>query len=438
MPHSNGSNGANGATDSALVKQILHFVVPITGAYALEGLATLVPIWAAAHGGSPDENEATSRVGVWLEFQYDALRKFLMNQQIPSPGLWVLCATVPAHWATCVFLLESGISIDPLVAIGVAFSVRSAVSFVLLAGYMTLFQPTPSCVAWWRIWESKEALSWKGLKSYAQIAVKSVAMYGFDWWAYELLTLLAGGLRSETQLAAHVAATTASDWAFLVVRGAPKAATALVGAAMGQKDIIRVHQAGVQLSLSSTISSQFFCNVGWDRLDQMVQATNRVQLVQNPFFLFVLTALQVVKACLRLTFGMCGGLVIFCWFGRVKLTHLLLPDEPVTQAIFAKLLICVLLQLLVDGLNSCYSGVFAGLGRQGAVSVGLFTFQWVAQLPGAYILGYHFQMGALGLHLASMVSSVLNCGYNYMLMKRSLEALGPTVPMKDYEMLRRS
>ena len=66
--------------------------------------------------------------------------------------------------------------------------------------------------------------------------------YGFDWWAYELLTLLAGGLQSETQLAAHVAATTASDWAFLVVRGAPKAATAMVGAAMGQKDISRVRE----------------------------------------------------------------------------------------------------------------------------------------------------------------------------------------------------
>ena len=51
-------------------------------------------------------------------------------------------------------------------------------------------------------------------------------------------------------------------------------------------------------------------------------------------------ATQVVRACLRLACAMCGGLVIFCWFGRAKLTHLLLPDEPVTQAIFAKLLIC--------------------------------------------------------------------------------------------------
>ena len=95
----------------------------------------------------------------------------------------------------------------------------------------------------------------------------------------------------------------------------------------------------------------------------------------------------------------------------------------------------MLIQLVVDGLNSCFSGVFAGLGLQGAVSIGLFAFQWVAQLPGAFILGYHFQMGALGLHLASMVASVLNCGYNFVLMKRSLTDLQPEVPLKEYEML---
>ena len=141
------------------------------------------------------------------------------------------------------------------------------------------------------------------------------------------------------------------------------------------------------------------------------------------------------QACLHLTLVMCGALVIFCYLGRAELTHLLLPDEPVTQQIFAKLLTCVLIQLLVDGLNSCCSGVFAGLGLQGAVSIGLFAFQWVAQLPGAFMLAYYFQMGALGLHLASMVASVLNCGYNFVLMKRSLKDLRSEVPVKDYEML---
>ncbi|CAJ1334807.1 unnamed protein product [Effrenium voratum] len=400
-----------------VLRQILRFVVPVTAAYALEGAATLVPIWAAAHGGSPDEEEATMRVGavgmgntmvicvalvvksgwsgaqdtlvsqaygvkdhrkaryylnccqiwmlllsaacsllllgtedmllwsrcatqqlaaqthryvlgcipgVWVEFQYDSLRKFLMNQQLPSPGLWVLCAAVPVHFIVSVLLLEES-SMDPLVAIGVAFSVKSLVSFVLLGSYMTLLQPTPSCAGWWRFWEMN-ALSRQGLASYAAIGLPSVAMYGFDWWAYEFLTLLAGALKSETQLAAHVAAVSASDWAFLVVRGAPKAATALVGAAMGRKDVEGV--------------------------------------------------IHVVKACLRMTLVMCSGLSMSCWIFRRELTSTLLPEEPVTQSLFNRLLPCVLVQLVADGVNSLCSGVFAGLGRQGAVSAGLFAFQW--------------------------------------------------------------
>lgn len=134
---------------------------------------------------------------------------------------------------------------------------------------MSLVEPTPGCRGWWRCWRASK------MAAYARVAVPSVAMYGFDWWAYELLTLLAGGLHSATQLAAHVAATTASDWAFLVVRGTPKAATALVGAALGRGDVLGLH--------------------------------------------------HVVRTCLRLTLGMCGGLAFCCWLYRQRLTHLLPP-----------------------------------------------------------------------------------------------------------------
>ena len=50
-------------------------------------------------------------------------------------------------------------------------------------GYMSFLQPTPSCIGWWRIWSCSAGAG--GLASYATIAVPSVAMYGFDWWAYE-------------------------------------------------------------------------------------------------------------------------------------------------------------------------------------------------------------------------------------------------------------
>ncbi|CAE6931539.1 DTX37, partial [Symbiodinium natans] len=411
-----------------IVRRLLRLAGPVTGAYALEGVATLVPFWAAAHLGSPDAEEATRRVGavglgssvlavfchtfaagwagaqdtlvsqaygeeddkkardylhcclVWMllfaaaasvllwqtealllwlgcaseqiaadtarhviasipgacfTFQYDSLRKFLMNQQISSPGFWVLVATVPCHLAMSVLLLEWS-SIDPVVSLGIAFSVKSAVSFFLLGGYMSWFHVTPSCVGWWRIWQSS-AFTWKGLLSYAAIGVPNVAMVGFDWWAFELLTLLAGGLQSQSELAAHVAMATVSNWTFLLSRGVSKAATALVGAATGQKDLAQV---------SSTL-----------------------------------------KAGTQLTAAMCGMIVACCWVGRGQLALGLLSDEAASQEAFMRAFPFMLLQILADGANSLFSGVFAAFGRQGAVSIGLFTCQWVVQLTGAWQLG---------------------------------------------------
>ena len=123
-----------------------------------------------------------------MRSRYDSLRKFLMNQQIPSPGLSadlqlflsfrhtktmnaqcvavacrplgvVCCGSMPLWHVRC-FARRAGTSglpelvttnyckcrawstsrirtsIDPLVAIGIAFSVKSGASFLLLAGQL--------------------------------------------------------------------------------------------------------------------------------------------------------------------------------------------------------------------------------------------------------------------------------------------------------------
>ena len=50
----------------------------------------------------------------------------------------------------------------------------------------------------------------------------------------------------------------ASDWAFLMVRGAPKAATALVGAAVGRKDLDAVFVVVQVPGLGNTCNSNRF------------------------------------------------------------------------------------------------------------------------------------------------------------------------------------
>ena len=193
--------------------------------------------------------------------------------------------------------------------------------------------------------------TWKGLSSYAAVGVPSVARIGFEWWAFEFLTLLAGGLQSQAELAAHVAVVNVSNWTFLLARGTSKAATAVVGAAIGREDVVEVS--------------------------------------------------SVLQSRTKLTIAMCGMIGVCCWLGRGQLALGLLGHESVTHAAFLRALPCLLLQILADGVNSLYGGVFAALGRQGSVSLGLLIFQWVVQLPGAWKLAYQADFGTLGLWIAS-------------------------------------
>ena len=450
-----------------ILRQLLRIAGPISAAYALEGVTFALPIWAAAHGGSPHAQEATRRVaavglgdsvlgslcyafalgwadaqdtlvsqahgakdadkardhlnccqvwmlllasvcsvlllqteglllwtgcaneeiaantsryvlasipGMWFLFQYWSLKKFLVNQQISSPVFWVLCVAIPCHLGVCVLLLEYS-SLDPMVSMGIAFSVKSGVSLFLLAGYMSWFHPTPSCPGWWRLWQSS-AFTWKGLSSYAGIGVPSVAMIGFDTWALQFLTLLAGRLQSQTELAAHVAVSNVYGWTYLLFRGTSKAATALAGAAVGQQNVVEVS--------------------------------------------------SVLQVSTKVTIAICGMIVVCCWLGRSLLASGLLGDELVTQAAFIGAIPCVLIQILADGLNSLYGGVLAAFGRQGSVSVGILIFQWMVKLPFAWLLVFQSHLGTLGLWIASATASVMNMIYNGALVRHCLRSLGTT------------
>ncbi|CAE7022707.1 DTX37 [Symbiodinium natans] len=310
--------------------------------------------------------------GIWFLFQYYSLKKFLVNQQISSPLFWVLSAAIPCHLGVCLLLLEWS-SLDPLVSMGIAFSVKSGVSFLLLAGYMSWFHPTPSCVGWWRIWQSS-ALTWKGLSTYAAIGVPSVAMNGLDAWAFQFLTLMAGRLQSPTELAAHVAVSIVYCWTYLMFRGTSEAATALAGAAVGQQNLGEVS--------------------------------------------------SILQVSTKVTITICGMIVVCCWLGRGRLAFGLLGDELVTHAAFMGAFPCLLVQIWADGLNSLYGCVLAAFGQQGSVSVGILIFQWIVKLPFAWLLVFHSHLGTLGLWIASSTASVMNMIYNGTLTRHCLKSLG--------------
>lgn len=330
--------------------------------------------------------------GIWFDFQYEALDKFLMNQEVPTPSFLVSCIAVPMHFVWCrVLLLHSGL--DAMTALGLAWSIKAMSQFFLLAAYITLYTPRPSCHRWW--WPLHgDALSSKGLLDYAGLGLPSTAMYMLDWWSWEVLTLLAGSLGDGPELAAHVATAGASDWFFLIGRGAPKAVKVLVGEAFGRDDVEGMRAA--------------------------------------------------VKACSTFAASLCACAVLAIWGCHWQVVAWLMPGQGAAQDSVSSLLPFVALQLVLDAANGICNGVMAGLGRQGYASAGMLLCSWVVQLPAAWYLAYTLGFGVRGLRMGVCVADVLGLTYNIVLLRlflgpfrRHTPPSSGDIPVAEYGPLRR-
>jgi len=323
--------------------------------------------------------------GLWFEFQYDTLRKCLLNQRFPTPSLMVLIVTVPAHALICHILMTSG-SLDIMHCLGLAGAAKSVLSFLLLSAYVSLRKPCPSFDGWWWPWTSA-AFSYTGLMNYARIGVMSTGLMVVDWLAWELLTILAGGLHDGAELAAHVAGSGASEWLFMLVRGAPKAATVLVGGAAGRGDVIGVRAAARACGLFSAV------------------------------------------------FG--GTTALLLWLNRRWVVAWILPGEGPEQACLAHLWPLVVLQLLLNAANSLLTGVFAGLGWQDRAAMGIFLCSWVVQLPIAWFLAYGAGLGVFGLRAGVCIAGSLLFIYNVVVLHLSLASasFGEQIPVFEYKTL---
>mmetsp|Transcript_76263 Transcript_76263/g.177005 ORF Transcript_76263/g.177005 Transcript_76263/m.177005 type:complete len:478 (+) Transcript_76263:129-1562(+) len=348
-----------------------------------EPLLTVVGV-ADSHTASLARNFVFACIpGIWFDFQYDTLRKFLLNQGLPTPSLVVLAVAFPVQLLCCALLLQQEL-LPVMHSLGAAWTTKAMVSFLLLAGYISWSKPTPSCAGWWWPWHA--ALSWRGLVAFAKFGLPSMAMYGCDWWAWEVLTLLAGGLKDGPELAAHVAAASASDWLFMLMRGTPKAATVMVGTALGKGDLSEVVAA--------------------------------------------------VHACAYCCVVLCASVILAIWSFRHSVVAWLLPMEGPAQDCLAKLLPLVALQLALDTANSLCQGVIAGLGRQGAACVGMFVSCWVVQLPGAMALAFRWNMGVWGLRVAGCLAAALSLTYNTILLCSCLTTRQSELDVREYAALR--
>ncbi|CAK0803402.1 unnamed protein product [Prorocentrum cordatum] len=253
---------------------------------------------------------------------------------------------------------------------------RRASYRMFLGAYTSVCRPRPSCAGWWWPFHSR-AFSLDGLRAYARLGLPSTGAECCDWWAWEALTLMAGALNNPAELAGHVAATAASDWLFLAVRGAPKAATVLVGAAAGRGDVAGVRSA--------------------------------------------------TRACAACCAALCGALALGIWGSRAGLVAWMLPGDGLAAVVLRRLIPLVVAQMVLDAANSLMDGVFAGLGLQGPASLGTLVCCWVVQQPLAWLLGFHCGLGVVGLRQAALLAALLQTAHKLALLRRSIGGSAPAV-----------
>ncbi|KAF5814825.1 putative multi antimicrobial extrusion protein [Helianthus annuus] len=271
-------------------------------------------------------------------FMHNILR-FLQTQSIVNPLIW--CSLVPfiVHLAfnyVLVYHTSLGYIGSPL-----AVSITFCISALMLAGYVLLSQKFKET------WQGFSMESFNYVLVGLKLALPSAAMICLEYWAFEILVLLAGILPNSeitTSLIAMCVNTQAISYNFMY--GLSAAASTRVSNELGARNIERAkHAMTVTLKLS------------------------------------VVVALVIVSA---LGFGH------NIWAG-------LFSDSPVIISEYASMTPLLVFSIMVDSIQGVLSGVARGCGWQHlAVYINIGTFYLIG-MPVALILTFLLNLYAKGL-----------------------------------------
>lgn len=116
---------------------------------------------------------------------FECMKKFLQAQEIMRPGTYVLLITSPfsalLNWVF-IYRLDFGLLGAPI-ATGISYWL----SFVLLLSYARF-------VAGWDHWGGWSKSCLKNMSTFARLAFLGVIHVGTEWWAFEIVAIVAGQL----------------------------------------------------------------------------------------------------------------------------------------------------------------------------------------------------------------------------------------------------
>ncbi|KAK9806774.1 hypothetical protein WJX72_002374 [[Myrmecia] bisecta] len=281
---------------------------------------------------------------------------FLQAQGVVLPALGMAVVSLPLtvlfNW---LFIVKLGFGLD-----GAAFAtlVLAVVPLVLMVIYLIWhdrMQPPER-----RTWLGWSRAAWSGWGHYLHVALPSLAMICLDWWGNEITIFMSGILPQ------------------------PEINVAAMGIAFNTNTLFFMLSFGLAGAASTRVSNELGAN-----------HPHRAKLV-------VEVAVSIAVAFLAL-----GASVLVAV--RHQWARVFTEDEKVVGLV-ARLMLPLAASLFGDGIMTVLAGVLRGAGRQrlGAL-VNLITI-WVVGLPLQVCLAFYLGLGAMGMWLAKLVTSVLQAG----------------------------
>ncbi|KAH7359868.1 mate-domain-containing protein [Pyrenochaeta sp. MPI-SDFR-AT-0127] len=279
---------------------------------------------------------------------FEALKKYLQAQEIMRPGTYVLLITSPLSAGLnylFVYTFKMGLLGAPL-ATGIAYWA----SFLLLLAYARF-------VDGWECWGGWSRKCLQNMGVFARLAFLGVIHVGTEWWAFEIVALVAGKLGTIPLAAQSVIMTT--------------------------DQVMNTIPFGVGVATSSRVGNL----LGARNANGAARAANTAAVLSMVLGALVLAVLMGVKDFYAKIFN--DDIAV------IKLTAEVMPYVALFQ--------------IADGLNGSCGGALRGMGRQhigatvniisyycGALPLGIWlAFNgwglaglWVGQCIALYIVGF--------------------------------------------------
>jgi multidrug resistance protein, MATE family len=157
---------------------------------------------------------------------FECMKKFLQAQEIMRPGTYVLLITSPISAGLNILFIHTfkmGLLGAPL-ATGIGYWL----SFILLVAYARF-------VAGWECWGGWDRKCFNNIGTFARIAALGVVHVGTEWWAFEIVAIVAGQLGT-IPLAAQSVIMTADQVMNTIPFGVGVATSARVGNLLGARN----------------------------------------------------------------------------------------------------------------------------------------------------------------------------------------------------------